>query len=116
MDQAHSVILLTLGDLAHSRSGDKGNSVNIAVIALTPENYPFLVRWLTNERVKNFFHSLGVTQVDRYELPNLFSLNFILHNALDGGGSRSLRYDSQGKALGQAILSMKIDTLDGVIT
>lgn len=104
-----------LQDIAHGRSGDKGNHSNVAIIVLKPENYPFLVHWLTPEKVKQFFQGLGVTEVLRYEVPNLGALNFILLNALDGGGSRSLRYDSQGKALAQALLTMPIEDTEGLI-
>lgn len=98
-----------LGQLAYSRSGDKGASSNVGVIARHPSGYPVLLRHLTPEMVREFFQSLGVTRVTRYELPNLGALNFILHDILDGGGSLSLRTDAQGKALGQMILNMSIE-------
>jgi len=99
-----------LHEIAHARSGDKGNSVNIGVIAYDEEGYKIMKEALTIQKVATYFKQMGVTTVDRYELPNLLALNFVLHNALEGGGSRSLRTDSQGKACGQAILEMKLET------
>ncbi len=98
-----------LVDLAHARSGDKGDTANVGVIALKPEWYPLLEREVTRERVKRHFASVITGDVERFELPNLGALNFILPRILDGGGSLSLRIDAQGKALGQAILEMEID-------
>ncbi len=100
---------LLLRDIAYSRSGDKGSDSNIGVIARTKEGYDLLKKYLTAEKVGHFFKPLGLSKVTRYELPNLYALNFILHGALAGGGSRSLRIDAQGKALGQAILEMSIE-------
>ena len=96
-------------DLAWARSGDKGSHANIGVIALNKESYQVLKQYLTEEKVYEFFKNLGVQQVIRYELPNLEAFNFVLTNALDGGGSRSLRIDSQGKVLGQALLQLELD-------
>ena len=98
---------ICLSKLAYARSGDKGSSSNIGVIAYTKEDYDFLKNELTTEKVAQFFHSLQPQKVIRYELPNLLAFNFVLVNVLAGGGSRSLRIDAQGKALGQAILEMK---------
>lgn len=97
-----------LKKIAYARSGDKGSGANIGVIAYTPEGYHFLREFLTSEIVKAYFNQLGVTSVTRYELPNLEALNFVLHDILNGGGSRSLRIDAQGKALGQVLLEMPI--------
>lgn len=97
-----------LRQIAYARSGDKGSSANIGVIAYTAEGYAFLEKYLTPEKVFAFFQPLGLTTVRRYELSNLWALNFVLENVLAGGGSRSLRTDAQGKALGQAILEMSI--------
>lgn len=97
-----------LGDIASARSGDKGNAVNIGVIANTIEIYRHLQEMLTSDVVDRFLKPLGGSPCKRYELPNLMILNFVIPNALGGGGSRSLRIDSQGKALGQVILEMKI--------
>jgi hypothetical protein len=104
-----AVTSIRLGQIAIARSGDKGNSANIGVIAVTPAGFEVLRVQLTAAVVQQFFSSLGVESVDRYELPNLGALNFVLHGALAGGGSLSLRVDAQGKALGQAILEMQLD-------
>ena len=100
--------MIRLGDIAHARSGDKGSSANVGVIAYTPEGYSFLQSALTESRVAEYFKPLGPTEVKRYELPKLDALNFVLTGILAGGGSRSLRVDAQGKALGQAILEMSL--------
>lgn len=99
----------TLREIAHARSGDKGDAANIGLIALKPEFYPLLVEQVTAERVKRHFGELCRGPVERYELPNLGALNFILHEALDGGGTVSLRTDAQGKTYGAALLRMEID-------
>lgn len=96
-------------ELAHSRAGDKGDRCNIGVIARRSEDYPILVRELTAERVKAWFGDLCTGPVERFELPNLEALNFVLHGALDGGALRSLRLDRQGKTYGYALLRMEID-------
>jgi len=97
-----------LRTLAYARSGDKGSSANIGVIAYTQEGYDFLKEYLTQERVNAYFKPLGVLSTTRYELPNLLAFNFVLKGILKEGGSRSLRFDSQGKALGQALLEMEV--------
>lgn len=96
-------------ELAHARSGDKGDRCNIGIIARRPEDYAILVRELTAERVKEWFGELCLGPVERFELPNLGALNFVLHRALDGGGLRSLRLDRQGKTYGYALLRMEIE-------
>jgi hypothetical protein len=96
--------------LAHARSGDKGDSANIGVIAWRPEYYPILFRELTTERVLRYFSDRVKGPVERYELPNLGALNFVLHRALGGGGTLSLRTDAQAKTLASALLAMEIDT------
>lgn len=96
----------SLGDIAHARSGDKGASANIGVMAYTEEGYNFLKAHLTAQAVNDFLAPLGVHNVVRYELDNLHALNFIVAGVLAGGGSRSLRVDAQGKALGQVLLEM----------
>lgn len=96
-----------LYDLAHARSGDKGDTVNIGVIARRPELYPFLAETLTSKRVKAHFGDM-VGKVDRFELPNLYALNFLLHEALDGGGTVSLMTDAQGKTFATAMLRMEL--------
>jgi hypothetical protein len=93
--------------LAHARSGDKGNTANVGLIALEPEYYPILVREVTTARVARHFRGM-VTGVDRFELPNLSALNFLLHGALDGGGTISLKTDAQGKVYSTALLRMEI--------
>jgi len=98
-----------LVELAHARSGDKGDLVNIGLIAKKPEDYPILVREVTAERVKEHFVGVCKGAVERFELPNLGALNFLLHEALGGGGTVSLRVDAQGKTLGAALLRMEIE-------
>ena len=99
---------ITLGQIAHARSGDKGNHANIGVISYTPAGFEFLRRELTAERVAEYFQSLSATRVERFELPNVEALNFVLYNALAGGASLSLRIDTQGKLLGTAILDLEL--------
>ena len=99
-----------LAELAHTRSGDKGDTANIGVIAWKEQDYPTLVREVTADRVKRFFGDLVQGNVERFELPNLGALNFLLHGALGGGGTVSLRVDAQGKTLGAALLRMEIET------
>jgi len=99
---------IRLGAIGYARSGDKGSSANIGVIARTPECYRVLVEQLTAARVAEFFRPMGVLAVTRFELPNLGALNFVLEGVLAGGGSRSLRIDAQGKALGQALLEIEL--------
>jgi hypothetical protein len=103
--------LVRLGTLAYARSGDKGSDANIAVFARAETGYAHLRQHLTEGKVQTGFASLGVTDVKRYEVPNLHALNFVLTGVLGEGGSRSLRIDAQGKALGQAILEMQIEAL-----
>lgn len=98
-----------LGDVARCRSGDKGNHANLAVIAIDPRDYDLLKLQLTTERIKAFFCNLGASRVERFELPNIFGLNFVLHDALGGGASQSLRTDTQGKLLGTAALEIMIE-------
>jgi hypothetical protein len=93
--------------LAHARSGDKGDTANVGLIALEPEYYPILEREVTAPRVARHFKGM-VTGVERFELPNLNALNFLLHNALDGGGTISLKTDAQGKVYSTALLRMEI--------
>src|SRR5690606_5710414 len=100
--------LLRLTQLAHARSGDKGDTANVGVIALRPEYYPVLVEQLTPARVKAHFRGICHGAVERYELPNLHALNFLLHESLGGGGTVSLKTDAQGKTLSTAMLRMEI--------
>ncbi len=99
---------VALGQIAHARSGDKGNHANICVVAYQRSGYEFLVQELTAERVAEFFADLGCTHVERYELGMVDALNFVLYNVLAGGASRSLRIDTQGKLLGTAILDLPL--------
>jgi len=105
---------IPLRRLAHARSGDKGDTANIGLIALKPEYYPLLVAQVTAERVREHFRGICRGDVERYELPNLGALNFLLHRALGGGGTVSLRLDAQGKTLSAALLRMEIDVPDDV--
>ena len=108
MKQSSTKQQIRLGDIAYARSGDKGSSANVGVIARTPQGFAVLRSYLSAARVEKFFKPLGVPKVIRYELPNLGALNFLLPGVLAGGASRSLRTDAQGKTLGQAILEMKL--------
>jgi hypothetical protein len=99
---------IKLGQIAHSRSGDKGNHANLGVVAYTPAGFEFLRRELTAERIAAFFHGLGATRVERFELPRVGALNFLLYNALAGGASLSLRIDTQGKLLGTAAAELEL--------
>jgi len=105
---------IRLGEIAHARSGDKGNDANIGVIAKTPQGYEFLGQVLTEVRIAEFFLPLKPRQVQRFELPGIGAYNFVLHDVLAGGASRSLRIDSQGKLLGLAVLEMELPTPPGV--
>ena len=104
-----STVRVRLLDVAHARSGDKGDTANVGVIALRPEWYPLLERELTRDRVAAHFRGVITGGVDRYELPNLGALNFLLHGALDGGGTLSLKTDAQGKVFSTALLRMVLD-------
>jgi hypothetical protein len=109
-----SIARITLGQIAHARSGDKGNHVNIGVISYTSAGFEFLRRELTAERVADYFQALGATRVERFELPRVEALNFVLYNALAGGASLSLRIDTQGKLLGTAILDLELPEPDNL--
>jgi len=102
-----AAIRLPLRVLAHARSGDKGDTANVGLIALEPWIYPVLVREVTVARVARHFRGI-VTGVERFELPNLGALNFLLHGALDGGGTLSLKTDAQGKVFSTALLRLEI--------
>ncbi len=103
---------IQLTKLAHARSGDKGDTANIGLIALRDEFYPLLVREITRERVKQHFAGICKGEVERFELPNLQALNFLLHESLGGGGTLSLMTDAQGKTFSTALLRMEIDVAD----
>src|SRR5246127_6009006 len=103
---------IELTKLAHARSGDKGDTANVGLIALRDEFYPSLVREVTAKRVKEHFKGICKGEVERFELPNLGALNFLLHESLGGGGTLSLMTDAQGKTFSTALLRMKIDVAD----
>jgi hypothetical protein len=98
-----------LREIAHARSGDKGDTANVGLVALKPEYYPVLVEQVTADRVKRHFDGIVLGDVERFEIPNLHALNFLLHHALDGGGTISLKTDAQGKTYSSALLRMEID-------
>lgn len=100
---------IRLIDIAHTRSGDKGDTGNVGVIARKPEYYPILVKYLTVQRIQEHFRGIALGKVERFELPNLGALNFLLHEALGGGGTRSLKNDAQGKTLGSAMLRLELE-------
>lgn len=102
-------------ELAHARSGDKGDTANVGLIARRGEHYPLLARELTADRVAAHFKGMITGGVERFELPNLHALNFLLHGALGGGGTVSLKTDAQGKTLSTALLRMEIEVPDGTI-
>jgi hypothetical protein len=101
-----------LADIAHARSGDKGDTANVGIIALQPRWYEVLEAFVTRNRVAEHFRGMIEGNVDRFELPNLNALNFLLHGALDGGGTLSLKTDAQGKVYSTALLRMVIDVPD----
>jgi hypothetical protein len=100
---------IQLLQLAHARSGDKGDTVNVGIIARRPEFYELLVEQVTAAAVRAHFQGIAHGPVERFELPNLNALNFLLHNALDGGGTISLMTDAQGKTFSTALLRMQIE-------
>ena len=103
---------IRLLDIAHARSGDKGDTANVGVIALEPRWYEVLEQFVTRKKVADHFRGMIDGEVERYELPNLNALNFLLHGALDGGGTLSLKTDAQGKVYSTALLRMVIDVPD----
>ena len=103
---------IQLVKLAHARSGDKGDTANVGLIALRDEIYPILVREVTAARVKQHFKGICKGEVERFELPNLGALNFLLHESLGGGGTLSLMTDAQGKTFSTAMLRMEIEVSD----
>lgn len=103
---------IRLIDIAHARSGDKGDTANVGLIALFPENYEILRMYVTSEKVKEHFSGICLGEVERFELPNLGALNFLLHHSLGGGGTMSLKTDAQGKTYAAALLRMTIEVPD----
>lgn len=110
-----SKVKVSLREIAYGRSGDKGSNSNIGIIAYTKSGYDFLLNYLTDERIQNYFKPLKVKKTIRYQLDNLQAFNFVLYGVLDGGGSQSLRIDSQGKALAQVLLEMKIEIPNDIL-
>ncbi len=108
------MVRIPLLHLAHARSGDKGNRANVGIIAYDEEDYPLLLELLTPERVKAHFGSLVRGRVERFELPNLHAMNFVLHDALEGGGTVSLMTDAQAKVTATAFLRMEVDVPEEV--
>ncbi len=104
-----------LSEIAHGRSGDKGNHANVAIIAYTPQGFRWLRDHLTQEAVGRYFESLGPSRVTRYEAANVLAFNFMLYDVLAGGASLSLRSDVQGKTLALALLQMEIETPDNFV-
>lgn len=103
---------IQLVKLAHARSGDKGDTANVGVIALKPAYWPYIKAYLTEERVKAHFGNNVLGKVERFELENIHALNFLLHNALGGGGTLTLKHDAQGKVVSSNILRMFIEVPD----
>jgi hypothetical protein len=102
---------MRLREIAHSRTGDKGNISNISVIAYDEKHYPLLLAEVTAERVKAHFAGVVEGEVVRYELPKIFALNFVMDRALGGGVTRSLALDAHGKSLSSALLDLEIDAV-----
>lgn len=96
-------------ELCHARSGDKGDTCNIGLIARKPEYYPIIKKYVTVEVVKKHFEGICRGKVERFELPNLWALNFLLHESLGGGGTKSLKNDAQGKTMSAALLRLELD-------
>ncbi len=101
---------IQLKEIAHGRSGDKGNAANIGIIAYDEKGYELMRKHLTSERVKKHFEGICFGKVERFELPNIKALNFLLHDTLGGGGTVSLKHDAQGKTLAAALLRMEIES------
>jgi hypothetical protein len=100
--------------IAHARSGDKGDTANVGIIALRPDYYDILKKYVTAEKVKQHFGSMVKGKVERFEMPNIDALNFLLHQALGGGGTMTLKHDAQGKTLSTALLRMEIEVKEKI--
>ncbi|MCZ7611243.1 MAG: hypothetical protein M5U17_13915 [Ignavibacterium sp.] len=100
---------IKLIEIAHGRSGDKGDAANVGIIAYDDNGYKIIEKYLTAEKVKKHFEGICFGKVERFELPNLRALNFLLHNTLGGGGTVSLKHDAQGKTLAAALLRMELE-------
>ena len=101
--------------ICHARSGDKGDTGNVGLIARKPEYYPIIRQFVTSEVVKKHFDGICLGKVERFEIPNLYALNFLLHNSLGGGGTVSLKNDAQGKTLSSALLRLEIEVPENTI-
>jgi hypothetical protein len=106
---------IRLLDICHARSGDKGDTGNVGLIARKPEYYPVMKKYVTAECVRKHFAGICLGRVERFELPNLHALNFLLHETLGGGGTVSLKNDAQGKTLGSALLRLEIHVEESII-
>lgn len=100
---------IKLIDIAHGRSGDKGDAANVGIIAYDDKGYQLIEKYLTAEKVKEHFQGICLGRVERFELPNIRALNFLLHNTLGGGGTVSLKHDAQGKTLAAALLRLELE-------
>lgn len=100
---------IKLIDIAHGRSGDKGDAANVGIIAYDDKGYQLIKKYLTSEVVKKHFQDICLGKVERFELPNIRALNFLLHNTLGGGGTVSLKHDAQGKTLAAALLRLELE-------
>jgi hypothetical protein len=105
----HEEMKIKLIDIAHGRSGDKGDAANIGIIAYDDKGYEIIQKHLTAEKVKKHFEGICFGKVERFELPNIRALNFLLHNTLGGGGTVSLKHDAQGKTLAAALLRLELE-------
>jgi hypothetical protein len=108
-------VKVQLREIAFARSGDKGDTANVGVIALVPSAYPIIVQEVTVDRVKDHFSQVCHGEVERFELPNLRALNFLLHRALGGGGTVSLMLDAQGKTFSTAMLRLVVEAPDEIV-
>lgn len=104
-----------LARIAIARSGDKGDTANIGIIAVAEEAYPVLVNEVTAERIKQYFRDICLGEVERFELPNLGALNFLLHESLGGGGTVSLMLDAQGKTFAASVMGLEVEVPDDVL-
>lgn len=102
---------IKLKDIAHGRSGDKGDAANIGIIAYDNDGYEIIKKYLTEEKVKEYFKGICFGDVKRWEMPNIRALNFLLNSTLGGGGTVSLKHDAQGKTLAAALLRMEIEII-----
>jgi hypothetical protein len=109
MTETTTVLTVRLGQIAHARSGDKGSNATLGIFAYTGAGYRYLAEHLTGDVLMAYFAPMGCDGVERFEVPKLNALNFVLSNVLTGGGSRSLRIDAQGKAIGQIALELPLE-------